>query len=54
MATLGNYYFTCATTGDVAKVEYTFGYKRCEDGKVRRRPQPLLRAVARIDKFGKC
>merc|ERR1719174_172978 len=32
---MGNYYFTCATTGDVAKVEYTFGYKRCEDGKVR-------------------
>ena len=32
---MGNYYFTCATTGDVSKVEYTFGYKRCEDGKVR-------------------
>merc|ERR1719261_119528 len=32
---MGTYYFTCATTGDVAKVEYTFGYKRCEDGKVR-------------------
>jgi hypothetical protein len=32
---MGNYYFTCATTGDVAKVEYTFGYTRCDDGKVR-------------------
>merc|ERR1719463_221730 len=32
---MGNYYFTCATTGDVAKVEYTFGYKKCTDGKVR-------------------
>merc|ERR1719159_1885065 len=32
---MGNYYFTCATTGDVAKVEYTFGYKKCVDGKVR-------------------
>ena len=32
---MGNYYFTCATTGDKAKVEYTFGYKRCSDGKVR-------------------
>jgi hypothetical protein len=32
---MGNYYFTCATTGDVAKVEYTFGYKKCSDGKLR-------------------
>ena len=32
---MGNYYFTCATTGDKVKVEYTFGYKRCEDKKVR-------------------
>merc|ERR1711990_637925 len=32
---MGTYYFTCATTGDVAKVEYTFGYKRNEDGKPR-------------------
>merc|ERR550537_1964380 len=32
---MGNYYFTCATTGDIAKVEYTFGYKKCLDGKVR-------------------
>ena len=30
---MGNYYFTCATTGDVSKVEYTFGYKRCADGR---------------------
>ena len=32
---MGNYYFTCATTGDEVKVEYTFGYQRCADGKVR-------------------
>jgi hypothetical protein len=32
---MGNYYFTCATTGEVTKVEYTFGYKKCFDGKVR-------------------
>merc|ERR1711871_98984 len=32
---MGNYYFTCATTGQKAKVEYTFGYTRCDDGKVR-------------------
>jgi len=33
---MGNYYFTCATTGEVSKVEYTFGYKRCKkDGKPR-------------------
>merc|ERR1711870_114188 len=32
---MGNYYFTCATTGEKSKVEYTFGYKRCNDGKVR-------------------
>ena len=32
---MGNYYFTCATSGTVSKVEYTFGYQRCEDGKVR-------------------
>merc|ERR1719159_2009988 len=32
---MGNYYFTCATTGDVSKVEYTFGYKKCSDGKLR-------------------
>ena len=32
---MGIYYFTCDTTGDVSEVEYTFGYQRCEDGKVR-------------------
>lgn len=32
---MGTYDFTCATTGDVATVEYTFGYMRCNDGKVR-------------------
>ena len=32
---MGNYYFTCATSGDEVKVEYTFGYERCKDGKVR-------------------
>merc|ERR1711903_330350 len=32
---MGNYYFTDATDGGKTKVEYTFGYKRCDDGKVR-------------------
>jgi hypothetical protein len=32
---MGNHYFTCATTGEVTKVEYTFGYTRCDDGNVR-------------------
>jgi hypothetical protein len=32
---MGSYDFTCASTGDVVTVEYTFGYKRCEDGKPR-------------------
>jgi len=32
---MGSYVFTCATTGDEAKVEYTFGYKRNGDGKAR-------------------
>ena len=32
---MGTYDFTCATTGDVATVEYTFGYERCADDKVR-------------------
>merc|ERR1719231_340218 len=31
----GTYDFTCATTGDVATVEYTLGYQRCADGVVR-------------------
>ena len=25
---MGNYYFTCAPTGEETKVEYTFGYTR--------------------------
>merc|ERR1712151_828274 len=32
---MGNYVFTCASTGEKSKVEYTFGYQRCDDGKVR-------------------
>merc|ERR1711988_10070 len=32
---MGNYHFTCAATGDKTKVEYTFGYKKNMDGKVR-------------------
>jgi len=32
---MGTYYFTCATTGGKTKVEYTFGYKRNADGKLR-------------------
>ena len=32
---MGSYVFTCATTGDKTKVEYTFGYKRNDDGKPR-------------------
>merc|ERR1711924_122653 len=32
---MGTYDFTCATTGDKATVEYTFGYTRCDDGNVR-------------------
>jgi len=32
---MGNYVFTCATTGEESKVEYTFGYRRCDDGEVR-------------------
>ena len=32
---MGSYEFTCATSSDVVKVEYTFGYKRNEDGKAR-------------------
>merc|ERR1712048_1232076 len=30
---MGHYYFTCATSGMVSKVEYTFGYKRTSSGK---------------------
>merc|ERR1712190_632331 len=32
---MGNYYFTDASDGSKSKVEYTFGYTRCDDGKVR-------------------
>eukprot|EP00941_MAST-03F_sp_MAST-3F-sp1_P003507 g3507.t1 len=32
---MGSYVFTCATTGEEVKVEYTFGYKRNDDGKAR-------------------
>merc|ERR1712156_725327 len=32
---MGNYYFTSAEDGSKTKVEYTFGYKKCDDGKVR-------------------
>ena len=32
---MGTYEFTCATTGEISDVEYTFGYKRNDDGKVR-------------------
>merc|ERR1712216_573783 len=32
---MGRYMFTCATTGVVSPVEYTFGYKRNDDGKAR-------------------
>merc|ERR1712070_1000517 len=32
---MGNYYFTCAQTGSETKVEYTFGYKKCQDGHLR-------------------
>ena len=32
---MGSYVFTDATTGDKVTVEYTFGYKRCSDGKPR-------------------
>ena len=32
---MGDYRFTCATSGEESKVEYTFGYKKNSDGKVR-------------------
>ncbi|EOD13149.1 hypothetical protein EMIHUDRAFT_212893 [Emiliania huxleyi CCMP1516] len=32
---MGDYLFTNATTGDVGRVEYTFGYKKNDDGKMR-------------------
>ena len=32
---MGNYYFTDAKTGNEVKVEYTFGYEKFKDGKVK-------------------
>merc|ERR1711907_767102 len=32
---MGNYYFTDMSDDSEVKVEYTFGYTRCDDGKVR-------------------
>eukprot|EP00438_Fugacium_kawagutii_P002544 Skav207760 [mRNA] locus=scaffold181:253266:281559:+ [translate_table: standard] len=32
---MGNYYFSSAGDGSISKVEYTFGYRKCQDGKVR-------------------
>jgi len=32
---MGEYFFTCETSNENIKVEYTFGYKRNEDGKIR-------------------
>jgi len=32
---MGNYYFTSAADGSKSKVEYTFGYKKNKDGKIR-------------------
>jgi hypothetical protein len=32
---MGNYYFTCAETNVTTKVEYTFGYKKGKEGKLR-------------------
>ena len=32
---MGMYEFTCAATGKVSDIEYTFGYRRCNDGKPR-------------------
>merc|ERR1712106_528553 len=32
---MGNYFFTSAEDASKTKVEYTFGYTRCDDGKVR-------------------
>merc|ERR1712066_500974 len=32
---MGNYYFTSADDGSKTKVEYTFGYKKNDDGKLR-------------------
>tara|TARA_B000000477_G_scaffold119774_1_gene120552 strand:- start:342 stop:1325 length:984 start_codon:yes stop_codon:yes gene_type:complete len=32
---MGSYDFTCATTGEITTAEFTFGYRRCSDGKPR-------------------
>eukprot|EP00928_Gymnodinium_smaydae_P037849 TRINITY_DN26223_c0_g2_i1.p1 TRINITY_DN26223_c0_g2~~TRINITY_DN26223_c0_g2_i1.p1 ORF type:complete len:127 (+),score=28.80 TRINITY_DN26223_c0_g2_i1:57-383(+) len=32
---MGNYFFTSAADSSKTKVEYTFGYMKCADGKVR-------------------
>ncbi|CAE7534970.1 rbcL [Symbiodinium necroappetens] len=32
---MGNYIFTSAEDRSISKVEYTFGYRKCQDGKVR-------------------
>merc|ERR1719310_2479061 len=32
---MGDYVFTDATSGDEVRVEYTFAYKRCDDGQIR-------------------
>merc|ERR1711860_97392 len=32
---MGNYYFTSADDGSKTQVEYTFGYKKNDDGKLR-------------------
>ena len=29
---MGNYYFSSSADGSISKVEYTFGYRKCEDG----------------------
>ena len=54
---MGNYYFTSAADGSKTKVEYTFGYKKNEDGKVRIflhhssvpfSPQPPVVSIAEV------
>ena len=54
---MGEYIFTCATSGEESKVEYTFGYKRNADGKARiflhhsSVPYQELRTVASCPSF---
>ena len=38
---MGDYVFTDMTSGDKVRVEYTFGYKRNDDGKVHLPTTPL-------------